>query len=45
MIGTAGLIGSNLVLELLKTVESVIVIGLDNMNDHYGVSIKELRLA
>ncbi|MBR2309184.1 MAG: GDP-mannose 4,6-dehydratase [Oscillospiraceae bacterium] len=43
--GAAGFIGSNLVLELLKTVEPVTVIGLDNMNDYYNVSIKEYRLA
>ena len=43
--GAAGFIGSNLVLELLRTVEPVTVIGLDNMNDYYDVSIKEYRLA
>ena len=43
--GAAGFIGSNLVLELLKTVEPVTVIGVDNMNDYYDVSIKEYRLA
>lgn len=42
--GAAGFIGANLVLELLRTVESVTVIGLDNMNDYYDVSIKEYRL-
>lgn len=42
--GAAGFIGSNLVMELLKTVEPVTVIGLDNMNDYYDVSIKEYRL-
>ena len=43
--GAAGFIGSNLVMELLKTVTSVTVVGLDNMNDYYDVSIKEYRLA
>lgn len=43
--GAAGFIGANLVMELLKTVEPVTVIGLDNMNDYYDVSIKEYRLA
>ncbi|MBQ8797856.1 MAG: NAD-dependent epimerase/dehydratase family protein [Oscillospiraceae bacterium] len=43
--GAAGFIGSNLVLELLKTVEPVTIIGLDNMNDYYDVSIKDYRLA
>ncbi|MBE5921854.1 MAG: NAD-dependent epimerase/dehydratase family protein [Lachnospiraceae bacterium] len=42
--GAAGFIGSNLVLELLRTVNSVRIIGLDNMNDYYDVSIKEYRL-
>lgn len=42
--GAAGFIGSNLVLELLKTVPSVHIVGVDNMNDYYDVSIKEYRL-
>lgn len=42
--GAAGFIGSNLVLELLRSLDSVKVIGLDNMNDYYDVSIKEYRL-
>ena len=42
--GAAGFIGSNLVMELLRTVEGVHVVGLDNMNDYYDVSIKEYRL-
>ncbi|WP_322875000.1 NAD-dependent epimerase/dehydratase family protein [Clostridium perfringens] len=42
--GAAGFIGSNLILELLKTQESVHIIGIDNMNDYYDVSIKEWRL-
>ena len=42
--GAAGFIGSNLVMELLRTVAPVTVIGLDNMNDYYDVSIKEYRL-
>lgn len=43
--GAAGFIGANLVLELLATVDGVHVVGLDNMNDYYDVSIKEYRLA
>lgn len=43
--GAAGFIGANLVMELLKTVEPVTIIGLDNVNDYYDVSIKEYRLA
>ena len=43
--GSAGFIGSNLVLELLKTESDTTIIGLDNMNDYYDVSIKEWRLS
>ncbi len=42
--GAAGFIGANLVLELLRTVDSIKIIGLDNMNDYYDVSLKEYRL-
>lgn len=42
--GAAGFIGANLVMELLKTVDFVTIVGLDNMNDYYDVSIKEYRL-
>ncbi|EGT0014960.1 NAD-dependent epimerase/dehydratase family protein [Clostridium perfringens] len=42
--GAAGFIGSNLVLKLLKTQEAVHIVGIDNMNDYYDVSIKEWRL-
>ena len=42
--GAAGFIGSNLVLELLRTLDSVRIVGLDNMNDYYDVSIKQWRL-
>ena len=43
--GAAGFIGSNLVMALLRSVESVRIIGLDNCNDYYDVSLKEYRLA
>ena len=43
--GSAGFIGSNPVKELLQTVPAVKIVGLDNMNDYYDVSIKEYRLA
>ena len=43
--GSAGFIGSNLVLELLRTQSPVSIIGIDNMNDYYDVSIKEWRLS
>lgn len=42
--GAAGFIGSNLVLELLRSEDPVHIIGIDNMNDYYDVSIKEYRL-
>lgn len=42
--GAAGFIGSNLVIELLRTVPSVSIIGIDNMNDYYDVGIKAWRL-
>ena len=42
--GAAGFIGSNLVLELINEVEKINIIGIDNMNDYYDVSIKEYRL-
>lgn len=42
--GAAGFIGSNLVVELLRTVPSLSIIGIDNMNDYYDVSIKAWRL-
>lgn len=43
--GSAGFIGSNLVLKLLKENTNIHIIGIDNMNDYYDVSIKEYRLA
>ncbi len=42
--GAAGFIGANLVMELMRTVDSIRIIGIDNMNDYYDVSIKEYRL-
>ena len=42
--GAAGFIGANLVLELLKTKSPVNIIGIDNLNDYYDISIKEWRL-
>lgn len=42
--GAAGFIGSNLVLKLLETVFPVNILGIDNMNDYYDVSIKNWRL-
>jgi len=41
--GTAGFIGNNLALRLLERGDEVI--GVDNLNDYYDVSLKEARLA
>lgn len=42
--GAAGFIGANLVLKLLDIASPVNIVGIDNMNDYYDVSIKEWRL-
>ena len=42
--GAAGFIGANLVMELLRTVKDIRIVGVDNMNDYYDVSIKDYRL-
>ena len=42
--GVAGFIGSNLALKLLDTYSGIKIVGIDNMNDYYDVSIKEFRL-
>ena len=42
--GAAGFIGSNLVLKLLETQSPVNIVGIDNLNDYYDVSIKNWRL-
>lgn len=42
--GAAGFIGANLVMELLKKVDGIHVVGLDNLNDYYDVSLKKYRL-
>ena len=42
--GAVGFIGSNLVMELIKEVHPVHIIGIDNINDYYDISIKEYRL-
>ena len=43
--GAAGFVGANLVIELLKSYNNINVIGVDNLNDYYDVSIKEYRLS
>lgn len=42
--GVAGFIGSNLVMELLRSTSPVHIVGIDNMNDYYDVSLKKYRL-
>lgn len=42
--GAAGFIGSYLVMELMKTIPSIKVVGIDNMNDYYDVNLKVWRL-
>ena len=42
--GVAGFIGANLACKLLNSVEQIRIVGIDNMNDYYDISIKEYRL-
>ena len=42
--GSAGFIGSNLVLKLLQENANIHIIAIDNMNDYYDVSLKNYRL-
>lgn len=42
--GSAGFIGSNLVKRLFKEMESGTIVGIDNLNNYYDVSLKEYRL-
>ena len=42
--GSAGFIGSNLVKRLFKDLKTATIVGIDNMNDYYDVSLKESRL-
>ena len=42
--GVAGFVGANLAFRLLESNAPLIVVGLDNMNDYYDVSLKEYRL-
>ena len=43
--GSAGFIGSNLVLRLFKEMSEGTIVGLDNLNDYYDPTLKEYRLA
>ena len=42
--GSAGFIGSNLVMRLFKEMKEGIIIGLDNLNNYYDPSLKDYRL-
>lgn len=42
--GAAGFIGANLVLELLRTIPTAAIVGLDDLNDYYDVTLKTYRL-
>ncbi len=42
--GSAGFIGANLVKRLFKEMTEGTIIGLDNLNNYYDVSLKEYRL-
>lgn len=43
--GAAGFIGSNLVMRLLKDYPQAQIVGVDNLNDYYEVSLKDWRLS
>lgn len=43
--GAAGFIGANLVMQLIKSEKETLVIGIDNMNEYYDISIKKYRLS
>ena len=42
--GSSGFIGSYLTMRLLNDVNNIQIVGVDNMNDYYDVSLKEYRL-
>ena len=42
--GSTGFIGGNLVLKVMDIYDDIHIIGIDNMNDYYDVSLKEYRL-
>lgn len=42
--GAAGFIGSNLVRRIFANAPETSIVGLDNMNDYYDISLKESRL-
>ena len=42
--GAAGFIGANLVKRLFKEMHDGLIVGIDNLNNYYDVSLKEYRL-
>ena len=42
--GAAGFIGANLAIRLLHEYKGATIVGLDDMNDYYDVSLKEYRI-
>ena len=42
--GSAGFIGSNVVKRLFRDVKGATIIGIDNVNDYYDVSLKDYRM-
>lgn len=42
--GVAGFIGSNLAKKLLTTINTINIIGIDNLNNYYDVNLKKERL-
>ncbi|MBQ6956899.1 MAG: GDP-mannose 4,6-dehydratase [Bacteroidales bacterium] len=42
--GSAGFIGANVVKRLFGELEGAVIVGIDNMNAYYDVSLKEYRL-
>ena len=42
--GAAGFIGANLIQKLIKMEQQMTIVGLDNLNDYYDVSLKKHRL-
>lgn len=43
--GSAGFIGSNLVLRLFKEMIEGTIVGLDNLNDYYDSTLKDYHLS
>lgn len=42
--GSVGFIGANLIRRLLRELDGSFLIGVDNLNNYYDISLKEFRL-